>query len=180
MLEATTIEAAISQDRRAQAAIYDKYKRYWFTICLRYQSQRHDAEDALQNALVQIFSKLHLFQSEKGEFKDWSAKVVVNANLMLLRSKKDFEELDKQNEDVIDTFTTIEANHPSLEELTQVIQKLPGGYRAVFNLYVLEGYTHDEIAEILGITTGTSKSQLFKARKMLKEMISTNIQLKAV
>lgn len=180
ILEAKTIQAAIELDRRAQALIYDQYKRYWFAICLRYQSQKSDAEDALQNALIHIFSKLNLFDPSKGEFKDWSARVVVNANLMLLRSKKPFDELEHSAVEESVSYSPIETDQPSLEDLTRLIQKLPAGYRSVFNMYVLEGFTHDEIAEVLDISPGTSKSQLFKARKMLQSMITSNIQLKAV
>jgi RNA polymerase sigma-70 factor (ECF subfamily) len=179
-MEDQWIKAAANGERRGQTSLYNKYKRYWFTICLRYQSHREDAEDVLQNALIHIFSKISQFTPEKGSFKDWSAKIVVNDNLMFLRSKKVTEPLeDNINKLDIDQ-PAVEIEEPNAAKLTKLLQTLPDGYREVFNLYVLEGYTHVEIAEILGISVGSSKSQLHKAKQWLKKRISDRIQLKAV
>ncbi len=122
--------------------------------------------------MVQIFSKLHQFEPSRCEFKHWSARIVANESLQLLRKNSKLMSIE-----VVDDLLEerVEEQHDdeifSQQELMRMIHELPDGYRAVFNLYVMEGYTHVEISEILNISVGTSKSQLFKARKMLKEMI---------
>ena len=170
------ISKAKRKDATAQVELYRHFKAYWYAICLRYNSNRFDADDCLQNSLINIFSKLDQFNSHKGDFKSWSAQVVVNDNLMFLRKKKhNFEAFDLEME--IEDVETIseESNVISSENLTKLIQALPEGYRTVFNLYVLEGYTHNEIASILKISVGTSKSQLSKARKLLQHQLEVVI-----
>lgn len=179
-MEDQWIKAAIKGDRPSQTALYNQYKRYWFTICLRYQSNRQDAEDVLQNALVHIFSKMSQFSGEKGSFKDWSAKIVVNDNLMFLRSKKVTEPLEGNINHIEAEETVIDMDQTTKAKLTRILQTLPSGYREVFNLYVLEGHTHPEIANILDISVGSSKSQLHKAKQWIKKRWSDRVQLKAV
>lgn len=172
MTEQLIISKAKKGDRSAQTLLYQEYQSLWYSICLRYNKNRHDALDVLQNALVKIFTKIDQFNHEKGSFKSWSAQVVVNENLMYLRKlninfKVDQIEtelhIENQGESAVDIL--------SAEELTNMIQTLPDGYRAVFNLYVIEGYQHKEIAELLNISVGTSKSQLFKAKRLLQEKL---------
>jgi RNA polymerase sigma-70 factor (ECF subfamily) len=171
-LESQLIKAAKKRKREAQNQLYDLYKRYWFAICLRYQTNRQDAEDCLQNGLVKIFSNIGQFNEKKGEFKSWSSKIIVNENLMLLRSMKNTEELTDSNAEVEMIWPETETvGALSAERLTKLIQQLPDGYRSVFNLYVVEGYSHKEISEILSISIGASKSQLSKARRMLRLQI---------
>ena len=170
------ISKAKKQDAAAQMELYKHFKSYWYAICLRYNGNRFDADDCLQNSLINIFSKLNQFDVNRGDFKSWSAQVVVNDNLMFLRKKKNnFEafDLDMEIEDV--TEISNESSIISSENLTKLIQALPDGYRTVFNLYVLEGYTHKEIASILNISVGTSKSQLSKARKLLQHQLEVVI-----
>lgn len=140
-------------------------------ICLRYQNGRFDAEDCLQNALVKIFSKLSTFDPDKGKFEHWSSRVVTNENLIFLRKRKAFDNLDEAEDRIAAPTHFSDEQALSPKQLTSIIQKLPEGYRTVFNLYVLDGYTHQEIAQILNISVGTSKSQLFKARKMLQQQL---------
>ena len=139
---------------------------------MRYNKNRQDALDVLQNALIKVFTKIDQFDQNKGSFKSWSAQVVVNENLMYLRKLNINYKIDPidaelqvadQQESALDIL--------SAEELTKMIQKLPDGYRAVFNMYVIEGYQHKEIAELLQISVGTSKSQLFKAKRLLQEKL---------
>jgi len=149
------ISKAKKQDATAQMELYRHFKAYWYAICLRYNGNRFDADDCLQNSLINIFSKLGQFDVNKGDFKSWSAQVVVNDNLMFHLAE--------------------DTSIISSENLTKLIQGLPNGYRAVFNLYVLEGYTHNEISSILDISVGTSKSQLSKARKLLQHQLEVVI-----
>lgn len=168
MAEEKLIRQAINNNRNAQREIYMLYRSYWFVICLRYVKIPENAEDVLQEALVKIFLNLSQFDNSKGNFKSWSSKIVVNENLIFLRKNKQniFVEL---NDEILNIEQEeISENVTSTKALVTMIQKLPVGYRTVFNLYVVEGYSHKEISEILQISLGSSKSQLFKAKKMLK------------
>lgn len=171
MLNLETIQKAKQNVRSAQTALYNQYKTYWYTICLRYHKNKADASDSMQNAMVQIFSKLDQYDPEKGEFKYWSARIVSNESLQLLRKKSKLMSVEVVD-DLLDDRVEEESEQMfDSSQLLAFIQRLPSGYRAVFNLYVMEGYSHQEISEILNISVGTSKSQLFKARKMLKGML---------
>lgn len=152
------------------------YSRHWFVICLRYSSDKNDAADILQNALIKILTKLDLFDERKGSFKSWSSRIVVNENLMFLRTKmKSFEMDDLDDELYVADQNETPLQHLSAKELLDMIKQLPVGYKTVFNLYVIEGYSHKEIAVMLGISIGTSKSQLYKARKYLQEKLEIAI-----
>ncbi len=176
-----TIEKAKNQVRSAQTALYNQYKSYWFSICLRYHKNRADANDSMQNAMVQIFSKLHQFDSERGEFKHWTSRIVANESLQLLRKNSKLMSVEVVD-DLLDERVEEDSNEEifSSEQLMGFIQQLPDGYRAVFNLYIMEGYSHLEISQILNISVGTSKSQLFKARKMLKGMMVERVQMASI
>ena len=171
------IRNAGKNNRKAQAQLYEEFGSLWYSICLRYHSCEEDAQDALQNALILIYTRIGQFDPARGSFKSWSARVVVNENLMLLRKNKKStfvntpEELSHELTDHSLSATDI----LSARELTRLIQSLPEGYRMVFNLYVIEGYSHEEIAEKLGISTGTSKSQLYKAKQQLKQKLEVLI-----
>lgn len=176
MTEVELLRRVKRKERSAQQELYSNYKSHWFVICLRYNKSREDAMDILQNALVNIFSKLYQFDEKKGDFKSWSSKIVVNENLMFLRKKtKAFRTEEIKSNDIYETNEASEPAGLSSEELTKMIQTLPEGYRMVFNLYVMDGYTHVEISEILNISIGSSKSQLSKARKFLQQKLEVLI-----
>ena len=169
---AELIQKAKNKDRKAQTALYHEFKVGWYAICLRYCNNKGDASDALQNALINIFQKMQQFDTQKGNFKSWSSKIIVNESLMLLRSKKNaFSSIEIIDDTMIDQEMPEVENILSVKEITKLIQSLPLGYRMVFNLYVIEGYKHIEIAEKLGVSIGTSKSQLSKARKLLQQKL---------
>jgi len=157
---------------KAQRELYTRYKNLWFTIALRYVNKREDALDVLQNALVKIYSKLDTFDAELGSFKSWSSRVVVNESIMFQRKYWNKPELAESNLELISKPVdgTALANL-SLEDMTTMIKELPDGYRMGFNLYEIDGYSHKEIADQLGISVGTSKSQLFKAKAILKKKL---------
>lgn len=163
-------------NQSAQRKLYDLYKSKWFMICLRYVKKREDALDVLQNALIKIYSKLDTFNNEKGVFGAWSSRIVVNESIMFQRKYwKGTESVELNDEIYMPSEEAVSENRLSSEALTKLIQQLPDGYRVVFNMYAIEGYTHKEIGKILGITEGTSKSQLFKAKKILKKQIEVII-----
>jgi RNA polymerase sigma-70 factor, ECF subfamily len=172
--ELKIIKKCVRNNSHAQKSLYDMYKVRWFMICLRYGNNKTEAEDMLQEGLISVFKYIKQYDPKKAEFSAWSNKVMVNAALQYLRKwqKVDFTKNidDYENQFVYqdDVFDTIGA-----KELTLLVQQLPAGYRVVFNMYILEGYKHREIAEILNISENTSKSQLLKAKKMLRNQLET-------
>ncbi len=140
-------------------------------ICLRYLRGESDAQDALQNALVKIYMKIDQFDLKLGSFYGWSSRIVVNECIMLIRSRKRVLEFESMEASIDFNLEPSVVEDLSAMEILKLVQKLPTGYRLVFNLHAMEGYAHHEIAEMLQISTGTSKSQLFKARKMLQQQI---------
>lgn len=166
------VQGVLRGSQAHQSALYHAYCVPMFRIVLRYARDRAEAEDMLQDGFVKVFSDMHQFRAE-GALGGWIRRIMINSALSHLRKKRDFlvetadflpfENKMRTEEDVV--------SNMDAERLLKLLQKLPPGYRAVFNLYAIEGYTHEEIATELGISTGTSKSQLFKARDQLKRMI---------
>ena len=165
------LDKAKAGDRRAQKASYDLLAPKMFAVCLRYMGNREQAEDVLQDGFVPLCSKLGSYLGE-GSFEGWARKIFVNTALMSLRK----HDVLRQSEDVdaardIVTPTPTATQDIGYKELLKYISQLPPGYRIVFNMYVIEGYTHKEIAEELGITEVTSRSQLQRARMLLQAKI---------
>ena len=145
-------------------------------VAARYTRNNQDALDVLQNALIKIYQNLSSFDSSLGNFTAWSTKIVINESIMFLRKRKQLVSLeDIRVEDNTSVFEFEHPAHLNSEAITKLVQLLPDGYRLVFNLHVVEGYTHAEIAQILRISVGTSKSQYYKARKILKQQIEVLI-----
>ena len=169
--DSSLIKNYLRGDRAAMQYLYERHEQYWFRLCLRYGRNRSEAQDIMQDALVQIFKTLKQFDSEKGSFSAWSNRIMVTTALQHFRREKYrvSEDLDFVAEEA-DTSENV-FDKISAKELTQIIQQLPDGYRMVFNLYEIEGYKHPEIAEMLSISVGTSKSQLSKAKKMLRSQL---------
>lgn len=163
--------ALIKGDPNAQRLFYEKFSGKFLAICCRYVSDRMAAEDLMVESVMKIFEKVSQF-GFKGSFEGWAKRLVVNEALMYLRSKKmlevgldDVAELHNSYSQILDFES---------DELMQLIQSLPNGYRTVFNLYAIEGYNHTEIGDMLGISEGTSKSQLSRARAILQEQLLKN------
>lgn len=155
----------------AAAKLYDAYERYWFRICLRYARNRSEAQDLMQVGVSKVFHAIHTFNAEKASFKTWSTTVIIRESIHFLKKhlwQQTFTDIETIENMVIEP-TIFEQLRT--KEIIQVIQKLPSGYRMIFNLYEMEGYSHKEIADLLDITVGTSKSQLYKAKRMLQNQI---------
>ena len=168
---ASLIEGCRSGDRLSQKALYDALSRKMFAVCLRYMGDRDAAEDVLQDGFVTLFSKLDSF-SRAGSFEGWARKIFVNTALMSLRRKdvlRNTEEVDAAFGLSEDSPTPVQ--QIGYRELMKLVSELPPGFRTVFNMYVIEGYSHKEIAEALGITEVTSRSQLQRARTLLQDKI---------
>ena len=162
------IEQCKKNDVKAQSQIYKLFASKLFSICLKYSRNNAEAEDNLQDAFVTIFKKISQFKNI-GSFEGWMKRIAINTALQRYRSKGVF---DIVNENQIgDESLEIDEDIISIDFLLKIIQELPDRYRLVFNLYVLDDYSHKEIAEMLMISTGTSKSNLARARMILKEKI---------
>lgn len=161
----------------AQRALYEAHRVKWFMICLRYAHNKMEAEDMLQEGLISIFKELKQYDANKATFSAWSNKVMVNAALQHLRKwkKLSFNESVDSYENQLSTSENV-YDKIGAKELTTMVQNLPEGYRVVFNLYVIEGYKHKEIAEMFSISENTSKSQLLKAKKMLRNQLEKVLQ----
>lgn len=153
---------------KAQGELYKLYKNKLFSVCLKYSKNYAEAEDNLQDAFVTIFKKIDQYK-HKGSFEGWLKRITINTALQLYRETTVFSLV---NEDAIEDVTIdIENEDIDLDFLLKIIQELPDRYRLVFNLYVLDGFSHNEIAEMLNISNGTSKSNLARARLILKTKI---------
>ena len=162
--------------RKAQEQLYREYSRTLFGICLKYSRNKTEAEDNLHDSFMVIFEKIGQFKA-KGSFEGWLKRITVNTVLQKYRKE---EYLNVVNENT-PLELEVETGYADigLDTLLRYIQELPNKYRLTFNMYVLDGYTHKEISELLGISAGTSKSNLSRARHILKERIETT-QNKAI
>lgn len=174
--EQELIDRCLNGERIAQRYLYDRYADYMMLTCYRYIPTEEDAREVMLDGFVNGFKNLDKFQYRgEGSLKAWLKKIMVNQCLMFLRKKTNVlataDELDYSNDPAIDTDAIARLN---MKELMVLIHQLPGGYRAVFNLYIFEGFTHKEIGELLNISENTSKSQLHKAKTMLQKTILNN------
>ena len=162
------IQKCSNNDTQAQSELYQLFSSKLFSVCLKYCKNYAEAEDNLQDSFVTIFNKISQYNN-KGSFEGWIKRITINTALQRYRKQGVFEIIDDSN--IEDVELTVEEDDISLDFLLQIIQELPDRYRLVFNLYVLDGYSHKDIAEMLSISTGTSKSNLARARKILKDKI---------
>ena len=167
--EKDIIAQAADNNRHAQQVIYSKHAPKMLSICRQYVKDVHQAEDIMITAFMKVFTNLKTFE-HKGSFEGWIRRIMVNECISFIRVQKKVSFLEDEFF-IEDTFNNIES-HFSVEDIQSLIDSLPDGYKMVFNLYAIEGYKHQEIAKMLGINEGTSKSQLCHARKMLKEGIN--------
>lgn len=168
--EEALIRACIRGHRRSQLLLYRQYKTVMFGICLRYAKDYHTAEDILQEGFVKVFRNLARYRHE-GSFEGWLRRIFVHTAIEQFRRtqrERKFCELEAGLNEGADPDIL---SYLAQRDLVYFIQQLPDGYRTVFNLYVVEGYSHREIAELLGIRVGTSKSQLARAKATLKRLI---------
>ena len=166
MTENELIQACLNEDRLAQKALYDRYKRAMYTLAYRITGDFEVSNDVLQNAFVQVFRGLKKFRRES-TLGAWIKTIVVRAALKEVKNRVYFDPIDQVGiNQFVDWGHYLEA-----EYLEKAIKSLPEGYRAVFVLIEVEGYSHKEVAEFFGISVGTSKSQLFHAKKKLRQML---------
>ncbi|MBN8653064.1 MAG: RNA polymerase sigma factor [Cytophagales bacterium] len=164
------IEGCRRNDRQAQKRLYDRYASKLYALCCRYIKDKMEAEDVWITAFTKILNKIDQYTGE-GNFEGWMRKIVVNESLSYLRKHKNmYLETDIEAADYEPDYQNLEA-HLEAEDLMKMIEALPAGYRIVFNLYAIDGYSHKEIAEQLNISENTSKSQLSRARVALQKSL---------
>ena len=171
MTEEQLIEGCRKGDRRAQKELYDTYARKMLGVCLRYVDDRETARDLLQDGFVKVFSNLNAY-SGSGSFEGWMRKIFVNCALEYYRKSDVLREAD----DLEATAELVTPNPSAIadisaKELMQIVHELPAGFRSVFNLFAIEGYSHKEISEMLHITESTSRSQYTRAKQLLQRRI---------
>lgn len=166
ILEKTISECQKNQPK-AQEQLYRLFEKKFFGLCLKYSASYTDAQDNFQEGFLIIFRKINQY-SGKGSFEGWAKKILINNSLQKNKGVRFMEIL---NDNIPDVDVEIEEEEIALDYLLQIVQELPDQYRIVFSLYVLDDYSHQEISEMLSISIGTSKSNLHRARHILKEKI---------
>lgn len=171
--EEVLIRKCRESDRQAQHELYNKYVAKMHAICFRYVKDQSQAEDITITAFVKIFNKIDQYKGD-GSFEGWMRRIMVNESLGFIRKNKSmYLEVDIETADREPDYNSL-GNHLEADDLLKLVSQLPIGYRTVFNLYAIEGYTHQEIASRLDISVNTSKSQLSRARALLqKQLLAT-------
>jgi RNA polymerase sigma-70 factor (ECF subfamily) len=175
------IEGCVRGDKRAQDTLYKKYASLLFGICLRYAKNKMEAEDVLQEVFVKIYNNVHTYHHD-GSFEGWLRRIAVNTSITHYRKnlkhayQEDVDDLVKSKNDPIE----VEDLEFTAEEMMHCINKLPTGYKTVFNLYVIEGFMHKEIADMLEIDVNTSKSQLSRAKTYLQRELAEISKIKTI
>lgn len=169
--ESVLIKKAIKNNREAQHVLFEMHAPKMLSVCRYYIKDIQKAEEAMLNGFFKVFKNLKTYKSE-GSFEGWVRRIMIRESISYLRQKKRIYFLSDEDISTNAHSNSIQTNL-EVSEIQKLIDQLPEGYRMVFVMYAIEGYKHDEIAELLKISSGTSKSQLFKARKMLQEQIKT-------
>lgn len=170
------IKGCVDGNRAAQRKLYDLHVEKMLAVCMRYAQDRSEAEDMVQDGFIRVFRKIDTFKG-LGSFEGWVRRVMVNTAIRYCQNRQKMYKvisLDDMHEEIGDEMLDAEFAY---DELMGMINSLPEGYKLVFNLYAVEGYSHKEIGQQLGISEGTSKSQLARARQHLKAMVIKHRQV---
>lgn len=174
MEEKEMILGCVKQNRKAQEVLYNKLRPRMMGLCMRYSDDKQQAEDYLHNGYIKLFANIYKYKFQ-GSFEGWARKLFNNSILDDLRLKKRFSStVDDVTDETFDKAVTMPEDaisQISQSKLVELIQQLSPAYRTTFNLYVMDGYTHEDIAFKLGVTIGTSKSNLYKAKEKLREIL---------
>jgi len=175
--EKTLVSGCAKGDRAMQKALYDQYASRMLTVCMRYSKNREDAEDILQEAFIKVFNKIESFRKES-TLGYWIKRIVINTALNYHRKSVylyphfDIDDMHQLGDD------EVLVSDYNYRDLLKLLQSLPQGCQVIFNLYAVEGYKHKEIAELLNISEGTSKSQYARAKSLIKDMITETGEVK--
>lgn len=168
--ETDLISGCLASDRRMQEELYRRFSPRMYAVCLRYAGNAEEAEDILQEGFIKVFKKLDSFRNE-GSFEGWVRRIFVNTAIEHFRRKRYLLPVTEKEENSLEGKYTSVLDELGAKDIMALVQELSPGYRTVFNMYVVEGYTHKEIADLLGISEGTSKSQLSRAKVILQDMV---------
>ena len=167
-----------AKNQQAEKVLFLRFAPFVLTLCRRYASQNVEAQDFMQECFIHVFSNIKKYDTAKGSFEGWLNRVCTNCVLQLLRKSKKEITMVFPNELPEQELTENEFEAIPKEVILDAIQKLPDGYRQVFNLYIFEGWTHKEIGKTLGIAETSSRSQLSRAKKMLKHILQKKIDFR--
>lgn len=173
--ETDLVSGCIRGDRKMQRELYNRFAPKMYGVCLRYASNAEEAEDILQEGFIKVFRKIATYRGE-GSFEGWIRRIFVNTAIEYYRKKTYLQPITEQEENTVEGKYLSVLDSLAEKDIIKLVQQLSPGYRTVFNMYVVEGYTHKQIAEMLGISEGTSKSQLSRAKQILQEMVKTYIE----
>ena len=177
MTEQQIIDGCKAQKRNAQQALYEKHARTMYGICLRYSADGDAAKDLLQEGFMKIFARISTFES-KGSFEGWMKRIFVNMALEVIRKNKTTNFKTEQIENLTDEDIATAGDDTDdmslipVDELLKMVKDLPEGYSTIFNLYAIEDYSHKEVAAMLNISEGTSRSQYVRARQVLQKKVN--------
>jgi RNA polymerase sigma factor (sigma-70 family) len=174
--ELDMINGCIDGKRSSQKMLYDRFASKMLGVCMRYAKDRAEAEDMLQEGFIKVFTNIAKFKHE-GSFEGWVRRIMVFTaiNFFKNRTRKFQEDLDSEGYDA--PFEDSVVDKISAKEIITLIQQLPEGYRVIFNLYAVEGYTHKEIGDMMGIAVGTSKSQYSRARLAMQQLLAKHYHI---
>lgn len=175
--ESDLISGCINGDRKMQRELYERYSAKMFGVCLRYAGSTEEAEDILQEGFIKVFKKIGSYRGD-GSFEGWIRRIFVNTAIEQFRRKTYLQPITEREENSVEATYLSVLDNLAEKDIVKLVQQLSPGYRTVFNMYVVEGYTHRQIAEVLGISEGTSKSQLSRAKIILQELVKKHIEKK--
>ena len=170
IVESDLIKGCLNGERKMQEVMYYRYSPKMYAVCLRYSSNADDAQDLLQDGFIKVYKNLDKFRGE-GSFEGWMRRIFVNTSIEHFRKKTKINTIADSSEVQVEDKEWTALDTIAEKDIIKIIQTLSPGYRQVFNMYVIEGYSHKNIAEILGISEGTSKSQLARAKVILQKLV---------
>ncbi len=173
--ESDLIEGCIRGDRKMQYELYQRFSPKMYGVCLRYAGKVEEAEDILQEGFIKVFNKISTFRGE-GSFEGWVRRIFVNTAIEHFRKKTYLQPITDLEESMLEGKYLSVLDSLAEKDIIQLVQQLSPGYRTVFNMYVIEGYTHRQIGDALNISEGTSKSQLSRAKMILQDLVQTFIE----
>ncbi|MEO5501241.1 MAG: RNA polymerase sigma factor [Ginsengibacter sp.] len=177
--ESDLIKGCIDGDRQMQQLLYNRFSPKMYGVCLRYAGNVEDANDILQEGFIKVFKNLGKFRSE-GSFEGWVRRIFINSAIEQYRKKVKLYNVSEVYENTVEDKSLSALDILATKDVMSIVNELSPGYKAVFNLHVVEGYSHNEIAKLLGINEGTSKSQLARAKGVLKKIIERRVVEKKV
>jgi RNA polymerase sigma-70 factor (ECF subfamily) len=173
--ESDLIRACIAGNRAMQEELYKRFAPKMYAVCMRYANNADDAQDLLQEGFIKVYRNLEKFRAE-GSFEGWVRRVFVNTSIEHFRRKNTLYSITEKEESIIEDGDINALDNLAEKDIINLIRELSPGYRTVFNMYVIEGYSHKEIGNILGISEGTSKSQLARAKAILQKKVQEQLE----